>query len=220
MSIIQLSSQHFQVAGQRKKTMHVAVPGNVLVFFKTQGCSGCGAMEPVFQQVARGDPRIQYCIVDISIHRDIIKMSHQSSTPIQKVPHLIFYSNSSPRAVFKGKKTIQGFKNFIDKMLNMVGNQQVQQQPRQTFMPQQQEYTPHQQSIYGGYALPDTKVYTPEDIGSGNKSFGKALSGGSGYAKFNSGMDDDNDVKLEMPHTVTPHNMPWDSDYRKMDNLD
>ena len=126
MSIVQLYPGNFKLVGRQRKTMNISLPGNVLVFYKMQDCRGCQAVEPIFQQLASIEPRVQYAICDLTNARDIIAMSHQTKTQIQKVPHMILYVGGSPHARFRGDKNIPSLRGFIAQALAQAPAQQPQ----------------------------------------------------------------------------------------------
>nr|QBK86598.1 MAG: thioredoxin [Marseillevirus LCMAC102] len=233
MSVHQLSPQNFKVVGRNIKTLNINLSGNVLVFFKMQGCPGCGTFEPIFHQLAGAstNDNIKYAACDLTNQRDIIKMSRQTSTPIQAVPFIILYVNGNPLAKYTGKKSIPAIKSFMTKALQHVPPVQ-----SQNFMPQQREssggmygngsYNPPQMSPNQGQSgvnqqhdSSDGKIWMPE-LGKAPSMQGVVKgSGGSQYAYLND-IDEDDEEKLSVPEQVTPHNVPWESQYRKMGTID
>lgn len=111
MSIVELNEFNFERRGTQ---MCITIPGNVLVFFKTSTCKGCIHLQPVFEQLCQ-DPRILCCMLNVGNHKDVIRMSYKTLTPIRKVPHIIHYFNFKPKFVFKGCTTLRSLTNFIDK---------------------------------------------------------------------------------------------------------
>lgn len=213
MSILSLNSQHFRLSGDSKKTLNIGVGGNILVFFKMQGCQGCAAFEPAFVQLSRQDQRVKYAVVDVSTSKEVVTMSHQTNTPIQSVPHLILYVNGRPHARFKGKKNIPAVQSFITKALQAVPAQVVHTQGMHQMhsqaAPQQQHFMPPPQAMrpQGATFMPEFGT-TPSmnglknRVNNDNKNYGMA--------------DDDEDDQLQIPDAVVPHNVPWEADKKMM----
>ena len=162
MSVQSVNSSHFVVAGNKKKTLNLKVRGNVLMFFKMDNCPGCAQFEPVFYQLASQMQNVTFLVANISHDRNIIGMSRQTNTPIEKVPYIMLYVNGLPKAKFNGKKNIPSLQNFVSKVLNVVS----QQQQSSFVQPQPQGYHPGASQGYnpGGYAQQpqQPKVYQPD----------------------------------------------------------
>lgn len=238
MSVHQLTSQNFQVVGRNRQTLNINIPGNVLVFFKMDGCPGCTAFEPIFYQLAGQERRVNYAVINLSEAREVISMSRSTSTPIQTVPFIILYVNGNPFAKYNGKKNVAALKSFISKALSAPAPPPSSQGE---FMPQQQ--APAQQAgMYGsgGYQHPPmapqrgqagfNQQHGPQQTNNGKvwmPEMDKAPSlagivkgdGTSQYAYLND-LDEDDEEKLLLPGQVTPHNVPWESSYKRVGTVD
>jgi hypothetical protein len=225
MSLRQFTSQDFQIINGQKKSLNITQGGIYLIFYKIQGCQGCSAFEPIFLQLSTEDKRVNYGILDLTYNRDIIKVSRDTTTVIEKVPHLILYVQGSPRALFKGEKNLLSLKSFLTGALSQITVQPLpsvdvrgamhQQPQQQTFVAQQQ--IPLQQNMYGG-TQSSTYVNVPDVTVPSQAN--KLMQGGSqGAMAVHSSMkqqcDPDDEDCLLMPTNVIPHNMPWESDFHK-----
>jgi thiol-disulfide isomerase/thioredoxin len=233
MSIVQLYPGNFKLVGRQRKTMNITIPGNVLVLYVMQNCPGCKAVDPIFRQLANTEPRVKYAICDLTNAREIITMSHQTKTQIQKVPCLILYVNGRPHARFKGDKNIPALRSFCSNALAAA--------PRQ----QQQEFV-QQGNIYGGggnqgysqqppvaqipsqYRQPNQgqqgqqgkdKFWMPE-LGKTPTMTGALRGGGGTQYAYLGTVDDEDEEKLLVPDQVIPHNEPWMSQYKKIGTMD
>lgn len=149
MSVYELTAQNFNVVQGRKKILTINIPGTVLVFFKMDQCDGCRLFQPVFYQLSNEDRRLNYAIINISTYRQVAQLAHGTSTPIRKVPSLILFHNSRPKARYNGSKSNVAIKSFLNKVLAQLPQQNPQ---NQSFMTQ----TPQSQGMYGsgGYSHP------------------------------------------------------------------
>lgn len=201
--MIYLSSQNFNVVGNPKRTLRVNVDGNLLVFFKMESCGACSQFLPIFNQFSSQENKVKCAIADISQDRNIINMSRSTTTPINAVPFIVLYVNGAPLAKYNGQRTITAMKSFLAKAL---GQHQNQTQQNNNFMSNYQQKEDYSSQNY----------YSPE---MGNNPQAKFRGDGHNYSGFVDEEDDDEE-KLLMPTQVTPHNVPWESSYKKMGNLD
>lgn len=241
MSVLQLASQNFQVVGRQKKALSINMPGIILVFFKMDGCDGCASFEPIFYQLATQEQRITYGIANLSTSRDIISSSRSTTTPIQTVPYVVLYVNGSPYAKYNGKKTLMAMKSFVSKIMPQIPSPN----SNQSFVAAPQSLHPSQGGIYGsgGYQHPQLapqmvphqghagfapqrgpqnmsgeKVWMP-DLADAPSMSGVRGDGSSRYAHLND-IEEEDEEKLELPGQVTPHNVPWESEYKKFGTMD
>jgi len=216
MSIVSLSLSNFDVITQTNgKHLITTVPGNALVFFKKIGCPACSVMEPMYQQVSKENGSLTYGIVDLQYNNGIVKMSRDTSTPIQTVPQLFMYANGRPFARFKGTRTIQSIREFITSCMSRI--QQTQQSPQyptynnpSSFVGGGNMYGG--QTNYGGaqMQMPDSNVpRQASQVAYGNKV---AM---SNHPSMQQQCDPDDEDCLMIPQNVIPHNLPWESDFRK-----
>lgn len=205
MSVHQLTTQNFHVAGQQTQSLSINYSGNVLVLFKLQDCPGCAAFEPVFHQLAREETRVVFAVLDLAINRDVGQMSRSTTTPIQKVPHLILYIQGRPHARFTGaQKTFPAIRNFISDALQ--SSQQNLQQQQHSFV---------QQNIYGG-PQQAPRGFMPE-IQPPKQAIRMAQGlGGYAHPSMQQQCDSDNPNCLMMPNQIVPHNIPWETEKRDM----
>lgn len=232
MSVTQLSSRDFYLAGRRKKTLNISLSGNVLVFFKMPGCQGCRAFEPIFYQLFQNDKRVTYAVCDIAINKEVPQLSRQTNNPIQAVPWIFFYSDGYPVARFKGKKNIPSIQAFVGKALQEAQNRR--RRTQSNFVPQQSQQGGNMyngqygQSHTGGYqggnqgGRGNPNKYWKPEIGKTPKMGGIVKGGGgaSQYSYLGNEVEEEDDIKALMPDNVTPHNKPWQSEYRKVSSFD
>lgn len=214
MSIISLSDQDFYLAGRRSKTLNIHRGGFILVFFKMQDCKYCNSFGSIFQQLAQQDHRIQYAICDLTIHRKVAAMSKHTNSPIRTVPWLVFYSDQTPIAKISGFKQRATVLAFIGRGIQEA---KARGQRQQVFMPHQQQ----QANMYGGYQQPQAPPKQPKFWKPDMKepsAMKNAVRGTPQYSQMENQEEDDRN--LIIPENVTPHNKPWEGEYRKMDSFE
>lgn len=210
MSLINLNRSNFHVAGMQRKTLNINIPDTMLVFFKMTTCPGCEAFESIFMQLISSFPSIKYGIMNVEVHQQVIQMSRQTSTPIVSVPTIILYTNGRPYAKFNGKKNLASLRAFLHKAVSSIPPPQQQNYHTQVQRP---NYPPQQQPPQQQHAK-----YQPE-FGS-QPNMKNAIRGNvSDYSTY-MGETDEDEEKLTIPENITPHNMPWESDYRKIGSID
>lgn len=206
MTTRQIGTENFFVSGNQ---MNINLPGNTLVFFKSEQCQGCATFEPVFNQLSREDQRVAYATIDLSYHRNIVQMSKSTTTMIQKVPHLILYVQGRPHARFSGERNIKGLRDFLAGVLKTIP----QQLPQQS----QVSFIAPQNNMYGGQS--STGHVNMPDSNPPRQAVRTAMGGGP-VAQVHPSMQNQCDPNDEdcmlMPSHIIPHNMPWESDYKRM----
>ncbi len=229
MSVHNLTSQNFQVVGaQGSQTLKLNYSGNVLVLFKLQQCQGCSALEPIFYQLSNEDKRVGYAVCDLTHDKNVITMSRNTTTAITKVPHLILYVQGAPHARFKGEsKTIAAIKNFISSALQAQRPAPIQQyQTPQQAQPQQYAQTRQQQpafvtqqpgqNMYGGQA--GGPAHMPEvNIPRQANNIAGANPRAQAHPSMQQQCDPENESCLLSPPDIFPYNIPWEIDYKKLE---
>ena len=135
--------------------------------------------------------------MDLTNQQNIIRMARESTTRIDSVPFFVLYINGKPYAKFTGKqKTLASLKQFVTNTLNAWQQEQsFVQQPA----PQQQQQNMYTQ--HGNASVP-TSTYSPKMPPKGQVS--KHLE-----------QCDPETNECQIPKHTIPHNMPWESDFRK-----
>jgi len=210
-----LTSQNFRLVGdQQPFSLQISIPDNTLVMFKLTGCMGCAAVEPVFSRLSNDERRVSYGVINLSENKEVANMSRKSNTLIEAVPHFIFYSQGKPKARFRGQdKTFDAFKKFISDILLTLQQQPSVQlvNPPQTFV----------QNMYGG-GNQNGNSYAP-DLQNPPRGMNKMLQDGNNVANTAhpsmKQCDPEDLACLLMPENVTPHNMPWETDPKVLNDL-
>jgi thiol-disulfide isomerase/thioredoxin len=206
-NIYTLTSRNFQVIeGQTKNSLCVNVPNQILVFYKTSGCTYCKLLEPIVRQLANEDKRITYGIVDFTNDKAIVKMSRETTTVIETVPQLILYSDGKPYAKFTGEKNLNSLKSFLTTTLNTIAQKVNQQQ----FVPQQQ----FPQNMYGGQQQSNSS-FGP-DAQSPPSQAARIAQGNqiarTVHASMQNQCDPEKESCIHLPKGITPKNQPWQID--------
>lgn len=197
-----LSAKNFQAVHVTTRSgdqisMNVNIDGPVFVFFKLMNCKLCNSLIPIFNQIATQETRISCYIMDLSNNQDIIRMSRESTTRIDAVPYFVIYMNGKPYAKFTGtERNASSLSAFITNTLNswqkeqsfVAHNTNQQPTPTQSYTPSQnfQQPRPQQQQQPPQSNHPSMKQCDPNDKDC-----------------------------IQLPGNVIPHNMPWESDFRK-----
>lgn len=129
--------------------------GYTLVFFKTTSCPGCSKFAPTFEQLERESSGVlNFAIIDVSKHRNVLNLARSTKTPIPSVPHLLLYAGSTPYARYTGNLGITSLRSFISKVLDST-------QASNTFTPTADI---RQNRSRGNYAIMGQQENEEEDI--------------------------------------------------------
>jgi thioredoxin family protein len=216
MSLHGLSATNFKVIVDPRsnlKHLTITVQGIVVVFFKKTGCQGCAVLEPVYSQISAEDKRLVFCIIDLQYNASVTSMARDTSTPIQTVPQIFMYVNGRPHAKFRGQRNAQAVKAFINDAI--ISIPQPQQQP----MYNANAFVPSNvgQNMYGGNNYAQGPTYSPEV--NVPRQASQLAHGGhvamSSHPSMQQQCDPDDENCLMVPQNSIPHNLPWESDFRK-----
>jgi thioredoxin-like negative regulator of GroEL len=196
MSVHRLTAQNFHLVGQQKQSLHINFGGNVLVFFKSQGCNMCAAFEPIFYQFAAQENRVTMAVVDLTYNRNIVHLSRGTTTPIEGTPRLILYVQGRPHALFKGERNLHSLITFISGALQTIADRQVS-----TFVPYQPPYN-------GGISAVNPVVSTGFQDYNNQPGMYQDTPGSGLVEQCN--MDTGQCVMI--PKHIIPHNMPWEAE--------
>jgi len=211
-TIVKLTPNDFTMLGTTNKTLGIRNPGSMLILYR-MNCNNCATFEPIFRELAKKDPRIQYGVLDLDAYQQVAQWSNQTSTPIKHVPFLVLYINGRPHAKFSGTKNVASISSFLTKALDTQPSA-----PPQQFVAQTAPAARGGGSggggggnMYGGGGggqpgrQPGArKQYMPE-LGEAPSMKGiiKGYTGGGGY------VEEEEDVVARVPPNVIPYNQPW-----------
>jgi hypothetical protein len=158
-----------------------------------------------------------------------------------KVPFILLYIEGKPIAIFKGKKNVPAMRSFIFKAIEQHGSQESYSTQQSSFVPEQQSRGGGGMYGSGGYSHPqiapghhagynrqqaiahsqreEGKNYYQPDIDKTPNMRGALKGSQSQYAHLND-IEEEDDNKLQTPAQVTPHNVPWESSYKKIGTVD
>jgi thioredoxin-like negative regulator of GroEL len=141
--VVNLTSKNF--SRSPNGTLLINVPQSCLVLFKTKSCPHCVSLEPIFKQLSISDNRVLFCFADISMDRDIHKISKDSNIQITTVPIIVFYYQGKPFARYKGSRDAASISNFVTQISSKTASspefiQQQQQEQQSQYRPQPMLY--------------------------------------------------------------------------------
>nr|WQM87255.1 thioredoxin [Marseillevirus cajuinensis] len=157
---LHLGSKDFTVRGS---LLNVSTrTGNVLVFFKKNSCPHCAAFENTFLDCARSEPGIEWAIVDLDRHPEVIQKSRQTRNPIKGVPFVVMFVNGVMKAIHTNRdRSRQAVLAFVNEIMGISGinfqqvpQMQIQQTPQSSFMQHAQQQRQAQSTGYRSVAPP------------------------------------------------------------------
>lgn len=236
MTIYSLTSANFELSGFQRKTLDIVnVPGVILVFFKTTSCEGCRAVTPIFDELSQVEKSINYGVIYVDQYREVVALSRQTTAPITVVPFFILYIDGKPLAKYKGNKDVTSMRSFIVRALqsrpppNVSYSTPVSHNPpppaRGGGMYGSGGYSHPQMNPNndGGYNNTSMRGNQPSyhmpEMGNAPNVKDVVRGPTSQYAYLND-VEEEDEEKLLVPQLVTPHNVPWESAYKKFGTMD
>ena len=96
---------------------------SLVLFYSTQ-CRHCNTLIPIFKRLPGTISGCQFGMVNISIHKDLIKKSKNTILPITYVPLIILFVATNPYMIYKGPHDDGEIKRFIIEVYNKLNNKQ------------------------------------------------------------------------------------------------
>ena len=106
--------------GERKVIMNTQIPGLSLLLFYSPVCVHSSKIFPIFKKLPSMINGCQFGLINISMNRDLIKMSNSSITPIQYVPFIILYLHGQPYMIYDGPRTENDIREFVISVANKM----------------------------------------------------------------------------------------------------
>lgn len=203
-----LGRSHFYLSGADQNALSISIPGPVFVLIKMDRCEGSAAVQPIVYTLSGEERSVQYGILNISEHPDVVRMSQRSNLPIVGSPIIVFFFNHMAYARFSGKKkNLISLRSWLRKMVSEIRHLQQQHTSYQ-----QQSFVPSQQSYPGPPrgGPPQRGGFPPGRGGMQQIPAGRQPS----FQSHLQNVEDDDDQQLKMPDSVTPHNTPWEAGSR------
>ena len=142
MSIYYLNAGDF---GQENGHLIANIGGITMIMFHSDRCGHCKNFEPVFKQLSGSIRGINFGMCNVDGQNNVIvKMSKQSTTPINAVPKFILYNNGIPYVEYSGQRSRQAILGFLQEIITKLNQKQSFTRPRRT----RQQPMPQQQPTY------------------------------------------------------------------------
>jgi thiol-disulfide isomerase/thioredoxin len=110
--------------GQKGDILCHTIKGfSVVLFYSTQ-CVHCHALIPIFKQLPGTIANCQFAMINVSMQKNVIKMSQRTVSPITVVPYIVFYVNGKPFIRYNGPKNSTDIRKFIVDVSRNLQNKQ------------------------------------------------------------------------------------------------
>lgn len=196
-----LTDRHFSVQNvNNKRLLTITGAGNItLVYFRKNGSPNCSKFDPMFQNLSRMDTRVDYAVLDLSRFPQVLRLSRNTVSPIQKVPWMVLYVGGVPGLKYTGDWHPKAISGFISSALPQISarNQQA------SFV----QHSGAQQGGGRGQQRSQKTTYTPTFAG-GPPNIQFSTTGRSGRADAFTALTEE-DHTLAIPPETIPKNEPW-----------
>lgn len=89
------------------------------LFFQDK-CRPCELLIPIFKNLAKLYPNVQFTLVNLSNNPSLIEDSQNTVLPFESTPILILYWNRIPFIQYNGDKSLQALSVFLSQMLSRL----------------------------------------------------------------------------------------------------
>ena len=113
-----------QADGNRGTIMCTEIPGFSLILFYSTQCNFCQNMIPIFRRLPGSISGCQFGMINVTKHKDIVRLSKDTIAPITYVPYIILYHNGRPYMRYDGPAKHEDIQNFIVDVANSLQTRQ------------------------------------------------------------------------------------------------
>ena len=109
-----LQSGDFNIQqGTKGYIMCNGIRGVSLVLFYSTKCSFCQNLIPIFKRLPGSIGGCQFGMINVSLEKEIIRMSAETIAPIEYVPLIILFVNGKPFIRYDGPHDENSLRNFV-----------------------------------------------------------------------------------------------------------
>ena len=120
-----LGNDDFNIArGTNGSILCNTLSGFSLILFYSTQCKHCNVLIPIFKRLPGSINGCQFGMVNINIHKELIKKSKNTILPITYVPLVILFISGKPYMIYKGPHDGNEIKRFIVEVYNTVNTKQ------------------------------------------------------------------------------------------------
>lgn len=136
-----LCNDDFQLAkGSKGNIMCSSIPGYSLILFYSPSCKFCQDLLPVFRSLPGSIGGCQFGMVNVSINKQVIKMSRETIAPVNYVPFIVLYLSGRPFMKYQGPSDADSIKRFVLEVAQKMESKQKFsseqiEKPRETKIP-------------------------------------------------------------------------------------
>lgn len=124
-ALLFLSSEDFglQRASKGQALCH-SIPGFSLILFYSTHCDHCQKLIPIFKKLPGTIGGCQFGMLNVSMNKEVVGMSRESTTPITYVPYIMFYIDGQPFTAYSGPYQESEIRKFIIEVANTLQKKQ------------------------------------------------------------------------------------------------
>lgn len=120
-----LTSEDFLVSKEEKgDLLCTGISGFSLILFYSTQCIHCQTLIPIFKKLPGTIGGCQFGMINVSTHKNIIRMSKDTIAPITYVPYIVLYTNGKPFMKYSGPHDISEIKRFVMEVANKLQSRQ------------------------------------------------------------------------------------------------
>lgn len=120
-----LSPEDFHVTrGTRGNILCHSIPGFSLILFYSNQCEHCQIINPIFRKLPGTIGGCQFGMTNVSVSKEVVRMSRDTIAPITYVPYIVLYINGKPFMKYQGPYDADEIKKFVLAVSNNLQNKQ------------------------------------------------------------------------------------------------
>lgn len=120
-----LTSEDFVInKGDKGDLLCTNIQGFSLILFYSTQCVHCQSLIPIFKKLPGTIGGCQFGMINVSTHKNVVKMSRDTIAPINYVPYIVLYIQGKPFMKYNGPHDGNEIKRFVIEVANKVQSKQ------------------------------------------------------------------------------------------------
>jgi thiol-disulfide isomerase/thioredoxin len=125
-NLIHLTSNDFEIGqGSKGPSLTIKYPELIFVMFHADAsrCPHCEELLPEFKKLPYIISGCKFALVNLNRYPDIVRLSNNTTTPLEYVPYLVLYINGKPFIRYEGDKNLQSLAEFVSEFITRLKSQ-------------------------------------------------------------------------------------------------
>ena len=120
--LLYLTADDFSISkGKRGNMLCTNIKGYSILLIYSTMCEYCKDLVPIFKHLPGNVGNCTFAMVNVSVNRNVVLMSNDTTVPIKYVPYILFCVDGQPLLKYSGANEMSEIKRFILEVTQKLG---------------------------------------------------------------------------------------------------